>query len=69
MVEDTWLIDTVPSRRLPVYTRFNANDVLPDPVTPLGASLAWMPHIFAGWSLAYAEVGSSTLEEAAGDEV
>lgn len=67
--EDAWLIDTVPSRRLPVYTRFNANDVLPDPITPLGASLAWLPHIFAGYSLAYAEVGSSTLAEATGDEV
>jgi phosphohistidine swiveling domain-containing protein len=67
--EDEWLIDTVPSRRLPVYTRFNANDVLPNPITPLGASLAWLPHIFAGYSLGYAEVGSSTLEEAAGDEV
>ena len=24
-----WLIDTVPSERFPVYTRLNANDVLP----------------------------------------
>ena len=67
--EDTWLIDTVPSRRLPVYTRFNANDVLPDPITPLGASLAWLPHILAGYSLGYAEVGSATLAEAVEDEV
>ncbi len=63
------MIDTTPSRRLPVYTRFNANDVLPDPITPLGASLAWIPHILAGFSLAYAEVGAATLDEAAGDEV
>jgi phosphohistidine swiveling domain-containing protein len=69
MTADRWLIDTVPSRRLPVYTRFNANDVLPDPITPLGASLAWIPHILPGFSLAYAEMGAVTLDEAAGDEV
>jgi rifampicin phosphotransferase len=64
---ERWLIDTEPSHRLPVYTRFNANDVLPDPITPLGASLAWIPHIFPGFSLAYHEMGAVTLEEAAGD--
>jgi phosphohistidine swiveling domain-containing protein len=69
MTADRWLIDTVPSRRLPVYTRFNANDVLPDPITPLGASLAWIPHILPGFSLAYAEMGAVTLDEAAGDAV
>jgi pyruvate,water dikinase len=66
---DSWLIDTVPSSRLPVYTRFNANDVLPGPITPLGATLAWNPHIFAGFSLGYAEMGAVTLAEAAEDEV
>ena len=69
MTSERWLIDTEPSRRLPVYTRFNANDVLPDPITPLGASLAWIPHIFPGFSLAYHEMGAVTLEEAAGDTV
>ena len=39
-----WLIDTVPSERFPVYTRLNANDVLPDPITPLGASSLDPPH-------------------------
>jgi len=66
---ERWLIDTEPSRRLPVYTRFNANDVLPDPITPLGASLAWIPHILPGFSLAYHEMGAVTLDEAAGDDV
>lgn len=68
-MSDKWLIDTEPSAQLPVYTRFNANDVLPDPITPLGASLAWLPHMVAGWSLGYAEIGSATMEEAAGDDV
>jgi pyruvate,water dikinase len=69
MTSDRWLIDTDPSRRLPVYTRFNANDVLPDPITPLGASLGWIPHILPGFSLGYAEMGAVTLAEAAEDEV
>ena len=69
MTTERWLIDTEPSRRLPVYTRFNANDVLPDPITPLGASLAWIPHILPGFSLAYHEMGAVTLDEAAGDDV
>ncbi len=66
---DRWLIDTDPSKNLPVYTRFNANDVLPDPITPLGASLAWIPHILPGFSLGYAEMGAVTYEEAANDDV
>jgi pyruvate,water dikinase len=45
------IIDTVPSTRYPVYTRLNANDVMPDPVTPLGASLVWIPEILPGWAV------------------
>jgi rifampicin phosphotransferase len=48
-----WLIDTAPSERFPVYTRLNANDVLPDPITPLGASFCWIPHIIPGWAAGY----------------
>jgi rifampicin phosphotransferase len=43
VTEQKWIIDTVASTRYPVYTRLNANDVMPDPVTPLGASLLWIP--------------------------
>ncbi|MFI0447420.1 PEP-utilizing enzyme [Actinomadura sp. 6N118] len=45
--------DTAPNARFPIYTRLNAADVLPDPLTPLGASLAWRPHIFPGWAAGY----------------
>lgn len=58
MSQDRWLIDTEPSSRLPVYTRLNANDVLPDPITPLGASLAWNPHVLRGWAAGYVEMGT-----------
>ena len=43
-------IDTIPSTRYPVYTRLNANDVMPDPVTPLGASLVWIREILPAWA-------------------
>ncbi|MEZ5219330.1 MAG: PEP-utilizing enzyme [Ilumatobacteraceae bacterium] len=64
MSEDTWVIDTEPSTRLQVYTRMNANDVLSDPISPLGASLVWNPHILRGWSIGYHDLGSITADEA-----
>ncbi len=62
---DRWLIDTDLGTRYPIYTRLNANDVLPDPITPLGASLCWVPEIMAGWWLGYAQTGAFTAAEAA----
>lgn len=50
-----WVADTAPSTRFPVYTRLNAQEVLPDPLTPLGASLCWAPELIPGWGLAYVE--------------
>jgi hypothetical protein len=46
----TQLIDTVPSLRYPVYTRLNAGDVMPDPITPLGAMLVWIPEVLPIWA-------------------
>lgn len=64
-----WLIDTVPSERFPVYTRLNANDVLPDPITPLGASFCWIPHIIPGWAAGYAALDAFTPSELAQEEM
>jgi pyruvate,water dikinase len=58
MTASRWIIDTDPSPRLPVYTRMNANDVLSDPISPLGASMCWIPHIFRGWCTGYALTGA-----------
>ena len=44
-----WITDTKASKRFPVYTRSNASDVLPDPISPLGASLAFIPGTMEGW--------------------
>jgi pyruvate,water dikinase len=67
MADERWVTDTDPSTRLPVYTRLNANDVLADPITPLGASLGWIAHILPGWNAGYATAGYVSLSELAGD--
>ncbi len=53
MPELTQLIDTVASERYPVYTRLNAGDVMPDPITPLAATLVWIPEVLPGWATGY----------------
>jgi pyruvate,water dikinase len=58
-----WMIDTPPSESLPVYTRLNANDVMPAPVTPLGGSLVWVPEILPGWGLSYLALHAFTPRE------
>lgn len=63
MSEKKWIIDTEPSARFPVLTRMNAADVLPDPISPLGASMAWIPHMLPGWAAGYAEIGAFRLSE------
>jgi rifampicin phosphotransferase len=61
------IIDTVPSTRYPVYTRLNANDVMPDPITPLGASLVWIPEILPAWAVGNVRLRSFTPEEMSPD--
>lgn len=68
MADQGWLTDTVPSQRFPVYTRLNANDVLPDPITPLGASFCWVPAVIPGWAAGYAALGSFLPSELTGEE-
>lgn len=69
MFEQGWPIDTKPSKRFPVYTRLNANDVLPDPITPLGASFAWIPHIIPGWADGYAALDVFLPSELMGEDI
>lgn len=61
------IIDTVPSTRYPVYTRLNANDVMPDPITPLGASLVWIPEVLPAWAVGNVRLRSFTPEEMSPD--
>jgi rifampicin phosphotransferase len=67
VTDQNWIIDTVPSTRYPVYTRLNANDVMPDPVTPLGASLVWIPEILPAWAVGNVRLRYFTPEEMAPD--
>lgn len=66
-LSDDWCADTPLNSRFPVYTRFNANDVLPDPITPLGADLVWKPQILPGLGFGYVELGALSASEAALD--
>ena len=47
-MQDRWITDRVPSKVFPAYTRGNAGEVLPDPVSPLAWSLVWQHGIVKG---------------------
>lgn len=63
MSEKAWLTDTEPSTRFTVYTRLNAADVMSDPITPLGATMCWIPNVLPGWASGYVEDICFTPEE------
>jgi pyruvate,water dikinase len=58
-----WITDTPASTRFPVYTRSNASDVLPDPISPLGATLTWVPGVIEGWRDGNVENGAFDMSE------
>jgi len=58
-----WLTDTRASERFPVYTRSNASDVLPDPISPLGATLSWQPGVMEGWRDGNVRNGAFDMDE------
>ena len=47
-MKDRWLTDYVPSQRWPHYTRANAGEVMPDPVSPLCQKFTWDEGIIHG---------------------
>jgi rifampicin phosphotransferase len=59
--------DTPASARFPIYTRSNAGEVLPDPVSPLGWTLVWAGAILDGWRDGDIRVGQFAEDELAGD--
>ena len=67
MTDQNSIIDTVASTRYPVYTRLNANDVMADPITPLGASLVWIPEILPAWAVGNVRLNAFTPEEMSPD--
>jgi len=60
---ERWITDNEPSVRYPTYTRANAGEVMPDPVSPLTASMGIMAAGEAGWRDAYNRLGTFQPEE------
>ncbi len=58
-----WITDTPASTRFPVYTRSNASDVLPDPISPLGATMSWVPGVMEGWRDGNVDNGAFDMAE------
>lgn len=54
---DRWITDTEISPRFPYYTRANADEVGPDPFSPLGWSLGWMQGCVPGVAEGYVRFG------------
>jgi pyruvate,water dikinase len=67
MAEKAWITDTGFCTHFPLYTRLNASDVLPDPVSPLGADMLWAGAILPGWASGYVEMGGFTAAEMTAD--
>jgi rifampicin phosphotransferase len=66
---ERWICDEVPSERYPFYTRANAGEVVPDPVSPLTWSLTWEPGVRLGWYDTQIAVGTCSPEELEPNEV
>jgi len=60
---DSWIVDSRPSRRYPIYTRANVGEVFPDPVTPLSATIGITMHAEPGWRDAFERFGVVELDE------
>ncbi|MEY4231665.1 MAG: hypothetical protein RLZZ362_2514 [Actinomycetota bacterium] len=60
---DRWITDTPNSARFPYYTRANADEVGPDPFSPLGWSLVWMRGCNPGVAKGFAEFGVVDIGE------
>ena len=66
-VPDTWITDTALSSRFPYYTRANADEVGPDPFSPLGWSLGWAKGCIPGVAEGFASFGAVRMDEFALD--
>jgi pyruvate,water dikinase len=62
-MRDGWITDNEPSIRYPIYTRANAGEVMPDPMSPMTGTLGMMHGGEAGWRDAYVRTGTFDHEE------
>ena len=56
-IMDRWITDTEISPRFPYYTRANADEVGPEPFSPLGWSLGWMQGCIPGVAEGFVRFG------------
>lgn len=63
MSDEGWIIDTRIGSRFPVWTRGNAADVLPDPISPLMWTFYWQPSLMTGLRDAYISNGVLDWDE------
>lgn len=59
----TWIADTEPSERFPIYTRANADEVGPEPFTPLNWTLTWEQGMAPGTADAWIALGTFEPDE------
>ena len=64
---ERWITDTEISSRFPYYTRANADEVGPEPFSPLGWSLGWMKGCIPGVAEGFVRFGVLRHEEFALD--
>ena len=64
---ESWISDTEISTRFPYYTRANADEVGPDPFSPLGWSLGWAKGCIPGVAKGFISFGVLTEDEFAVD--
>jgi pyruvate,water dikinase len=62
-VATEWIINRVPTKTFPAWTRGNAADVFPDPMTPLGWTLVMNASLELGLRDAYIEMGVIDWDE------
>jgi phosphohistidine swiveling domain-containing protein len=68
MSADRWITDDDVSPRYPLYTRANAGEVLPDPVSPLTVTTTWRA-TNEGWLDSLINVGTCEPDEVDVDDV
>jgi len=62
-VPERWIADSKPSIKFPIYTRANAGEVMPDPVSPMSASIGLGGTGEMAWRDAYVQSGCFDADE------
>lgn len=61
--QDRWIVDSLASERYPIYSRANAGEVCPDPMSPLTATIGIAGPGEAGYRDAFVEAGAFRADE------